>query len=220
MDTDGLVEQFRREADDTKAPYLWQDENVQAWLDEGEQEAAIRANLLPERVNTAICQIAVTAGAASYELHKAVLTIRHARFVAASGNKQTLKVVSPDGMDSINPFWRDDSAGAPCYLVQDEQSATLVPTPSENGTVQMEVYRLPLQSFADKNEPEIGGAHHRHLVNWALFKAFSKPDAETIDPTRAAKAEADFNRYFGSRPDAQLGRDMRADQPHHNQAIW
>lgn len=218
MDTDGLIAQFRREADDRQTPYLWSDEDVQAWLDEAEQEAAIRAHMLPERVNADLCQIAVTADTDTYELHESVLTIRHARFVGASGNKQTLKVVSPDGMDAINPCWRDDSAGQPYYLVQDEQTAILVPTPSDAGTVHMEVFRLPLESFADKNEPEIGGAHHRHLVNWALFKAFSKPDAEALDKSRAAEAESRFNAYFGLRTDAQLGRDMQADQPHHNQA--
>lgn len=220
MDKDALIARFRREADDTNAPYLWPDEDVTAWLDEAEQEASIRAHLLPERTNAAVCEITVTEGTDTYDLHDAVLEVKVARFLPDAGDAVRLTVVSVDGMDRIKPNWRDGAADAPKFLVQDEQTAILVPTPSASGLVKLEVNRLPLQSFEDKEVPEIGLAHHRYLVNWALFKAFSKPDAETIDPTRAAKAEADFNRYFGSRPDAQLGRDMRADQPHHNQSIW
>lgn len=216
MDTDGLIAQFRREADDRQTPYLWSDEDVQAWLDEAEQEAAIRAHLLPEKVNTDICQVAVTADTATYSLHAALLTIRHARFVTAGGQACRLLVVSQEAIDGICPNWRDADHGQPQFLIHDEQTATLVPPPSDAGTLKMDVYRLPLDSFETKNEPEIGQAHHRHLVVWVLFKAFSKPDAETIDKTKAAEAYARFEAYFGRRPDAQLGRDMAADQPHHN----
>lgn len=220
MDRDGLIAQFRREADDKVLPYLWSDDDVIAWLDEAEQEAAIRAHLLPEKTDAAICQVAVTADVASYSLHTSVLDISYARFETAGGDKMRLQVVSPDGMDTIWACWRDAISDRPRYLIQDEQTATLVPTPSESGTLQLEVHRLPLESIESRGAPEIGLAHHRHLVNWVLFKAFSKPDAETIDPARAAKAEEEFIRYFGLRHDAQLGRDMSADQPHHNIAIW
>lgn len=221
MKLDELIAKFRSEADDATAPYLWSDEEVTAWLDEAEQEAAIRAGLLPEKTDPAICQIAVTAGTANYTLHAAVVDIRHARLVAAGvTHRPRLSVVSPEAMDRLNPYWRDLEAGIPTMLVQDEQALTLVPPPADDATLHMEVRRIPVDSIETRGEPEIAAAHHRHLVNWVLFKAYSKPDAETIDPQRAAKAEKLFEGHFGLRRDAQLGRDYSADQPHHNIAIW
>jgi hypothetical protein len=67
----------------------------------------------------------------------------------------------------------------------------------------------------DGDEPCILAVHHIHLVQWALYRAFSKPDAEIFDPNRAAQAEAEFSRYFGARPDSDLRSDTREDEPQH-----
>lgn len=222
MDLDGLIAQFRREADDKVAPYLWSDEDVTAWLDEAEEEAAIRACLIRETTDPAICQVAVTAEQAGYTLHEKVLHVTHAQFQPAGDTaRHKLDVVTREMLDKIDLRWRERAPGVPRYLVHEpNQAAVLVPPPAIDGTLALEVQRLPLQSMDLTGAPEIGSAHHRHLVDWALFKAFSKPDAETIDKDRAVLAEGRFNAYFGLRRDAHLGRDHAADRPHHNTAIW
>lgn len=222
MDLDGLIEQFRREADDRVAPYLWSDEDVTAWLDEAEEEAAIRACLLREVELQSICQVEVTAEQYFYTLHPKVLYVLHAEFVPDGDTRaHILKVVTRDTMNRLEPGWRYTPSGIPRYLVHEpSQRAVLCPPPAVDGLLNIEVQRLPLDSMENTGGPEIGEAHHRHLVDWALFKAFSKPDAETIDKGRAVMAEDRFNAYFGLRRDAQLGRDHAADKPHHNQAIW
>ena len=73
---------------------------------------------------------------------------------------------------------------------------------------------------ADTAAPEISELHHEHLVNWALHKAFSIPDAEGFDPQRAQDAERDFTEYFGIRPDSDLRRITREDVPHTVEAFW
>ena len=89
------------------------------------------------------------------------------------------------------------------------------------GTLHIEGYRVPLKALEnDTDKPEIHEAHHRHLVHWALHRAFSKPDSETIDPQRAATAEAAFTRYFGPGPDADLRRSTRHDEVQTNKAFW
>ena len=59
-------------------------------------------------------------------------------------------------------------------------------------------------------------AHHEHLIDWALHRAFSVPDAEAFDPQRAALAEQAFTEYFGPLPDSDLRRITRHDVVHHN----
>ena len=62
---------------------------------------------------------------------------------------------------------------------------------------------------------DLNKAHHPHLVEWALHKAFSVPDTEFFDPNRAQIAEAKFIDYFGERPDSDLRRITREDVPQH-----
>lgn len=224
MDLDGLIAQFRREADDKVGPnYLWSDEDVTAWLDEAQEEAAIRARLIKETDNPALCQIVVTEGQGAYTLHPKVMHIAYAQFVINGDSRESvLKVVTRDFLNRVERGWRSSPPGIPRFVVNDpgQRGILLVPSPAEAGVLHLEVNRLPMDSMESTGTPEIPEPHHRHLVDWALFKAFSKPDAETIDPNRAAQAESRFNAYFGLRKDAHLGQDYAADQPHHNQAIW
>jgi len=224
MDRDGLIAQFRREADDKVGPaYLWSDEDVTAWLDEAQEEAAIRARLIKDTDSPALCQIPITENQGAYTLHPKVLHIAYAQFKAAGDTREIgLKVVTRDFLNRTESGWRSAPPGIPRFVVNDpgQRGVLLVPAPAVAGIVHMEVNRLPMDSIENTDTPEIPEPHHRHLVDWALFKAFSKPDAETIDPNRAAQAESRFTAYFGLRKDAHLGQDYAADQPHHNQAIW
>jgi hypothetical protein len=65
-------------------------------------------------------------------------------------------------------------------------------------------------------KPEIHQAHHEHLLQWALHKAFGIPDSDGFDPGRSALAERAFTAYFGPMPDSDLRRETRSDVPHHN----
>lgn len=66
--------------------------------------------------------------------------------------------------------------------------------------------------------PEINSAHHRHLVKWVLHRAYEKPDAETFDPDKSRRALAQFEEYFGVRPDASMRKRANASRPHRNLA--
>lgn len=221
MNRASLIAQFRIEADDTvNNPYLWADEEIGAWLSEAEEEAAIRANLLYDTITAEVCQIAVVANTASYPLHAAITEIAYAQFVPTSDSTRVAMLTSKDRLelDRLNPRWRQET-GEPRHFAQNDTTLTLFPRPSEAGALTLEAYRLPLAPLVnDADEPEIGQAHHRHLVNWALFRAFSKPDAETIDPNRAAQAEDRFTRHFGLPVDADMRRAYRANTPHINKS--
>lgn len=81
----------------------------------------------------------------------------------------------------------------------------------------MEVYRLPIKLLVnDSDKPEIHEAHHAYLVHWALHRAFSKPDSDGFDPQRADTSERAFTDYFGPRPDSDLRRSTRHDEPQVN----
>jgi hypothetical protein len=64
--------------------------------------------------------------------------------------------------------------------------------------------------------PEISPIHHRHLVEWALHRAYQKPDTETFDPEKSNRALKRFREYFGERPDATNRKGANASRPHRN----
>ena len=221
MNLEQLIAQFRIDADDLVQPYLWLDEWVASWLTEAVSEAAVRGRLIYEAANAAVCQIAVAANAATHELHKSLFELVHLRFQATgAATSSVLSIKAREELDRIRPGWRDET-GTPRYAVQDDTRITLVPRPEVAGTLHVEGYRVPLKALAnDTDKPEIHEAHHRHLVHWALHRAFTKPDSETIDPQRAAAAEAAFTRYFGPSPDADLRRSTRHDEVQTNKAFF
>lgn len=220
MNLEQLIASFRVDADDLEEPHLFKDEWIAAWLSEAQAEAAIRGRLILEDANPAVCQIAVTAGQASYELHRSIYEIADLRFVPAGQAKSVpLALVTREWLDDKRPGWRD-CAGAPQFAIQTDRRIRLVGVPDADGMLRLEAYRAPLKALEnDTDKPELNEAHHRHLVQWALHRAFSRPDSETIDPQRADRALEAFTRYFGLAPDSDLRRSTRHDLQQTN-ALW
>ena len=221
MNLEQLTAQFRVDADDLTEPHFWDAEWIATWLTEAQAEAAIRNRLLYEASNPAVCQIAVAANAATHDLHKSLFELVHLRFQATGATTSSVVTIKArEELDRIRPGWRDET-GTPRHAIQDDTRITLVPRPEVAGTLHVEGYRVPLKALEnDTDKPELHEAHHRRLVHWALHRAFSKPDSETIDPQRAAAAEAAFTRYFGPSPDADLRRSTRHDEVQTNKAFW
>lgn len=219
MTLEELLAEFRVRARDEALPYLWPDDAVTRWLNEAEREACIRGRLLRETSDPTVCQIALQSGVDMYPLHEAVYEITYLCIVPLVGPTRPLDLVSREWLDRHCPRWREELDFAH-WAFQDDTTLTLAAKHEAGDLLELECYRLPLDDMEDEDdEPEIHSAHHVHLVDWALHRAFSIPDAEEFDAARSAQAEADFTRYFGPRPDSDLRRMTREDVPHHNLAI-
>ena len=215
MHREALRRRVRLLAQDTTLPYLWQDEDIDDWLNEAQQEAAIRARLLraTPASHPALCEYPLAAGETAITVPDQLYEISHQEWAAGS-ERRPLKLVSREWMDTTLPGWRAMPAADPDYLVQDRQQLEVVPPPIADGSVRIEGYRLPEPMQADNDEPRIPLAHHIHLVQWALHVGYSMPDAEIFNPGKSQAAEAEFTRYFGARPDADLRADTRNDETH------
>lgn len=219
MNLEELIAAFREDSTDKVEPYLWKDETVTRWFNEAQDEAAVRARLLLDDSTPAVTTIAVVAGQASYQLHPKVYEIAHLRWQssAAAHRGKAVDLVTREWLDRKHPDWRVRLDCDGLYAIQTEGALRLVPTPRDEGSLVLEAYRLPLKILAaDGDKPEIHSASHAYLVYWALHKAFSQPDSDGFDPQRAATAEATFTRYFGTRPDADMRRSTRHDEPQVN----
>ncbi len=215
---------YRTLARDSAAPYLASDADVDAFLNEAEDEAALRARLIHDDNTTAVCEIEIAAVALVYPhtftLHSSLYELTSLRiFIPADGDPVDVALVSRDWLNKNHPDWRE-CTGNPIYAIQQDRTLRLVPPPAADGLLTLEGYRLPLAIMeADDDEPEISRPHHRHLVQWALHRVFGTPDSELYDPEKSAKALGEFERHFGLPVDADLRRSTRHDVEHHNVAI-
>lgn len=218
MTLEDLIRRFRIDATDTVIPYLFPDEWVIEWLNDAEAEAALRGRLILDSDSPAVGQIASPIGVTRFALHPAIyeiVSIRH-QYIGEP-RTEPLSITTREALESRHPDWRNAAARRPEHVIQDDTSLTIWPATDRPGQILIEGYRLPVKRMEnDTDKPEIHQAHHRHLVQWALHKAFSRPDADTIDPQRAAIAEKEFTRYFGLRPNADLRRSTRHDLPQTN----
>ncbi|NNG80614.1 hypothetical protein [Acinetobacter sp. ANC 5378] len=222
MDLNELRRRFRVEASDLVEPYFNSTEDVDAWLNDAVREACIRGRLLHESEDTTICRIEIIAGQAQYPLDSRIYELTHLRFDLGDGQcEREVKLASEEILSHrYHSNWRT-RMGDPEHAIQSDTGLRLVPRPEQDGTLIVEGYRLPLVDMVeDTDQPEINQAHHAHLVQWALHKAFSVPDTEFMDPNRAQIAEYKFIDYFGDRPDSNLRREVREDFEHHVTPFW
>ena len=219
MTLQDLIRRFRVLARDAVLPYLWSDEDVTDWLNDAQRQACIRGRLIRESNDDAVCRIDMTPGQQSYDLHPLAYEIISAWLHPVSGRPCLLELHSREWLDRNHPGWRSHKHNA-WALVQDDTSITLAGRINAGDVLRLECYKLPEDmELSSWSEPEIHMAHHEHLIQWALHKAFSVVDTEVFDPERAERAALEFTRYFGLQPDSDMRRITREDQPHHNEAI-
>ena len=211
-----LIQRFRVDAFDLEQPYLFEDADVTHWLNDAVKEAAIRGRLIHEAVNPLVCSIAVSPDVAIYPLHESVCEIEYLCLFnePAPTRAEDLYQISQEDMSARWHDWRFRT-GRPEYVIQQDKTIRLVPTPTQTAVIHLECYRTPLAPMTlDDDRPEINITHHEQLIQWALYKAFSTPNGETFDPSRAELAKTEFTNYFGERPSANLRRSTREDVPH------
>lgn len=223
MNLPELIRRFRVMANDRQEPYLWDDQDVIAWLNDAQAQACIRGRLILEDADPDICSVALTSGVQVYPLHPAVYELVIVILHPVTGNAYRLNLVSREWLDANEPEWRTDTNPAR-YVIQGETSLRVVGSFETGAALALECYRTPTAAMTLPDpldpdivsDPEIHLAHHEHLIDWALYRAYSVPDSETLDPARAALAEEAFTRYFGPLPDNDLRRATRHDVVHRN----
>ena len=208
---------FRVDVDDILEPYLFTDAQFLEWINEAQDEACIRANLLFESTDEGMCLVTLEAGERGYIVDEKWHVITKAYIV---GDECPLTLTSREDLDRRRPRWRQDTDRTRELMVFDGRIELDVATTVER-TLQLEGFRLPKSPMkADGSKPEIARMHHRSLVEWARYRAYSRPDSESFDPARAARSEQAFAAVFGLRPEADMRRHWYEDTPHVNHGFW
>ncbi len=197
MNLRDLIDEFRWESQDEGSPPFWSDAFLARVASQAEQEACRRGALILDS-SSPFCSISFGAGDSLLKLDGKILEIRRAKI---SGPSRKIDPVTSSQLDRNSEQWESET-GEPLAYVTDYQTGhiRLYPTPTAADEIQLTVRRLPLDDLVDDNdEPEIRPESHLGLVQWMLYRAYMRQDADTFNSTKAAAALAEFVREFGEK---------------------
>lgn len=195
MEPSELLLHWRGQADDLAEPYLWSNNEVALWIDDA-QEMFCR---LTDGIED-VLPLTIVADTEWYAKDVRILQTRgitHYLDPLDSGRGRDVRVVNYETYKrECRSEYFETRTGPIGYMVDGVRKNyyRASPIPNEGGTLQLMVYRLPV-SAADTDIFEIDRQHHLALCSWVFFRAYSKHDADTFDPRRAAVFQAEFEDY-------------------------
>ena len=197
MTADDLAVLFRFAVDDNDADDpLWSDTELNSYMDAAQKEFARRTSYFSDASTVEIVQIAFSAADIIKAHDPRIIKIRSAKLLT---NKSKVQPVTYAGMenkltnpsDYHSPFnygsvldW-ESSTGTPRYIITDLEtnSLRLAPIPVADDTLQLVVYRLPLEDINDNQQAlEITEEDfQRGLLFYMKYMAYTKNDIDTYD---------------------------------------
>ena len=186
------------------------------YADEAQDEVARRIGGILDHgaVSVAATHITVTAGTQTYTYDKRILKIERMKFVETDTDDEYIVTKkTPVWMDDHHPQWdlegNASGQGIVEYFVDyvNERKFRLWRVPAVAGILHLTAFRRPVTrlSWDLRNKLlEIPEEHQLDMVDWMLFRAYLKRDAETENPELASAHKGLFDERIGERPSARL----------------
>ena len=230
MNTQDLYNLFRSQVKDDITPFLWSDPEVYDYMNDAHfmfcrLVRGIADSTTPTDTNgLPLTLIPVNANDIFEPISPLILKIREAQ---RDYDNNTLTILNFEDITSghylatpqqdtdygfVNrPYKLDSVPGVTSAIIEgmEQEKIRLLP-PSDRGfNIELIIYRLPLETITAAAAPqnfEIDVQHHRHLLLWMKYLAYSKEDAETFNKSKALENKALFEEYCDR---AKLEKDTR-----------
>lgn len=192
MTSSELHDHFRREVSDTKKPYLWSSADIYSWINDAQTMFCRETEGIEDASTVSICRINVVPATEWYTISPKIVKLRRVTRV------DTGRVVPVVNMEKAPSYGiRFDGRPGPLKVLVtgfEKHKLRAGPTPNETVTLELAVFRLPLETITDAGDQalEIDEQHHLSLIEWVKHKAYLKDDAETYDRRRSDEAGARF----------------------------
>lgn len=195
---------------------LWSNDEICQYADEAQQELFIRRNKKDD-TTAAVTQIAVVASTAIYPFDKRILAIERVKFIDSAADEFVLDKTTHQTLDHLRSNWQKDDDGVVDEYIEDfeNRSITLYRTPQLAGTLFLTVRRLPLLRLSWPTRHvliETDDENQYDLLDWMMFRAYMKRDAETENPDLAGIHKTLFDERVGERPSAHLQQVRRQER--------
>ncbi|MDD0837910.1 hypothetical protein PSQ40_04930 [Curvibacter sp. HBC61] len=221
MQVSEFIATFRAERQDLAQPYLWTDEEIVMYLNEAVNEACMRARLIEDTLTSAVCDINLTAGLATYTLHPSIQHVDRVTWRGIPLDETSLLME-----DRKDLRWSTRLGQPKRYLTNGTNQITIIPAPDSTAVsdpVHLTVKRVPvtpLSAATPAGVPEIPLVYHPLIKDWVYRCAYLKQDADTFDEAKAAKFEAAFTDSFGARPNVNTQRKRRELRSNQVRPTW
>lgn len=178
--------------------FLWPDKALFRYLTEAERQACNRTDFLYDDTTSNIVEITLVEGQRDYAISNKITVIEGAWY-----NSQRIEHISVQDRDLHFPDWQTASglgSNSLGYWVRRRKLfLTRIPDAVDAGTkIYLRVYRLPLESITSvSDEFEIPEEYQRDLIQWALYEAYMKSDADGYDKAKSDTHLVNFNQAFG-----------------------
>ena len=195
---------------------LWKNSEICQYADEAQQELFIRRHK-KDSTTVAITQITVVAETGSYAFDSRILGIERVKFIDSAAKEFVLTKNTHQNLDFQRINWEGDSSGVVEEYIEnfEDREITLWRTPDLAGTLHLTVRRMPLVNLSWSLRHKLIEAPNEtqyDLLDWMMFRAYMKRDAETEHPDLAAQHKALFDERVGERPSAHLQQVRRQER--------
>jgi hypothetical protein len=210
MNSTELLARFRLDTRDTGHPQLWSDDEIYSYLDDAQKMFCRLTGGLADATSSACARLKAKSGVSYAALSPRVLKVRAA--FGADGKK--LDIVNFEDLEFSSTSGEELFAGTTGTVTtvivgMEPNKVKLINTPDADQTINLIVYRLPLDDITESGmDLEIDEQHHLALLKWAQRLAHMKTDAETYDRGRADQFELEFRNY------CEQARDERGRREH------
>ncbi len=226
MTVQELLTSFRNLADDGAGEdAFWSDDEFFEYLTEAEEQFARDTQCIIDGFNTTYTDLTVTADSEWITPNSKVLSLERPT-LASTGSRLSIlnwRLMDTNRATADDYKWAftndaawETTTGTPRAIITDMDMTRyrLYPIPTANDTITATVRRMPAVAITGQNQtPEVPAIHHRELLYWCWFRAYSKQDAECFDPQAAAsnfalwtgalvKAKRVYMRKYGAVPRA------------------
>lgn len=196
----------RTTLDDTSTvDQLWTDIELNEYINDAENQSCKIADLLIDSTTASTCDITLVSGTATYSISPLILKILRA-FI--DGSTRPLVQTTKRVLDLTYALWASASGDERSFFIGDTNKLTIYKKPDGSGTLRLTISRLPLVAMsADGDSPEIDAQYHDGMIDWVLYRAYSKQDSKTLDPEKAEIHKNVFNERFGIKPPVKEQRE-------------
>lgn len=196
MNSSELRDQFRLEVGDTAEPHLWEDPEVFRYIDDAQKTFCRRTGGLGDATSLGATRVGFDAGDTFVDTHRSILKIRDAYL--PDGTHVTVLNYEDLAERGLRLDGRTDAQVKVLIIGMQPHKARLYPAPTQSGTINLLIDRLPLKAITGEDQNfEVDEQHHLHLLHWVKHLAYGKQDSETYDKRKSQEYETKFYAYCG-----------------------
>lgn len=162
--------------------HLWSDELILRYFDEAQMAFCRQTDGIPDKV-----LVTVPAGSNRLRFSPRIKKVR----AATIPGSHALELMSVEQARPVR-----ESSGTPRIIVMgtSKGAAEVYPAPMEDTQVLLDVLRLPLGNITHpSDESEVDDVYATDLMMFALYRAYSRPDPDTMDRARADYFRGQFD---------------------------